>query len=184
VALQDVVRAVAADFAANGCPARVLFGKQYIAENDSPNRVVFVQTDDTYQPNTFGGRNPREVYVRNVGGEAHIWAAAPPQADASLQPFKDQEVLDALVNQVVLSLYNIDSGPGVTITNGSETQGVQLVRFGLAYVLRFTVQIPLLDIAFPDLGIDQDVKTWDEVSGVTADTTVALIDSLPPDESD
>jgi hypothetical protein len=184
MSLLNVVNAVRDDFVKSNCPARVLFGKQWSAENDAPNRVVFFPSEDTYQPDIFSGANPRPIYTRNVGGEAHLWAAAPPQADANQQPDKDQDVLDALVNQTALSLYNVSKGPGVTIVSGSQVQGVLLVRLGLAYVLRFTVQIPVLDIQFPKLGITSDVRTWAEINGATAVTTVELIDSPDEGESD
>lgn len=176
MSLQDVVRDVAEDFVARNCPALVQFGKQYLKQHSSPNRVVFVPAADTFDPALSNGLNPRCVYTRNVGCDVAIWAQAPKQADAALKPILDQDVLDALINQTALSLYTVCSGQGVTISGGDPRFEAVVLAAGGAYALHFTIEVPIVDIDFPDLGISAADLTWDVESGVTQDVTVTLIE--------
>lgn len=179
--LPALVKWVAEDFVRSKCPAQVVFGKEYLAENTSFNRVVFVPSSDSFPlPNTYPGRNPRDIYIRNVGCDAVIWAGAPPQADASEQRIADYSVLTALVNQTVLSIARAVSPPGVTFNSGTQRFEAVQLAYGAAYVLSFTIQVPIVDIQFPELGIDQDVFTWRVADPVSAELTP----DLDTDDSD
>ncbi len=188
--LEDLIDRVRQDFVESKCPAPVYFGKEYNDENAAPNRVVFWPTADT-----FGNANPAVIPFNGPGSdlqtlltifsgaECHIWAAAPPQADATQQLRADYGVLNALRNQVLLSLIRQAQGI-VALTGGDTRQVVIHDRLGLVYVVQFTVQIPVVDIDFPDGAITTDAFTWPLVSGVSADTTVTLVDPSEEDESD
>ena len=191
--LADVYRAVAADFRASGCPATVLFGLEFLAENAEPSRVVFVPTDDpAYMaplgiqgaglpaPDMSGGTNPFPVMRRAAGADVHIWGAAPRQEDGTQQLPRDYDALNALINQTALSLYRAQGlGGQLRIQGGRHTPTPAHMRRGFVYVMRIQVEIPILDIDFPCGAIDGSQKTWLTQDDVSANVTVEMRESLP-----
>lgn len=176
IGLLAVVSFVAADFEENGCQAKVLFGPAFVGKNAAPNQVVFVATSDTYGAPARIAQNPQAILTRNVGCEAHIWGAAPKQADSTQQYPTDQAVCDALVNQTLLSLTRANCPVGVQINTGTQRYDAINSALGAAYVLQFTIQVPVLRIRFPELGITEDVLTWRTVDPVEQDVTVDLVE--------
>lgn len=182
MAIQAVVEAIRQDFEKSGCPAKVLFGHRYLGQHDAPQRVVFVETSDTFEaPVSIGnvptGNNPRAILKRRVGFEAHIWAAAAEQPNGSSQHLSDDIFLDKLVNQVCLSLYNVAPGNNQSLSGQRKADDYQ--NRGIAYILKGTIDVPIVDIDWPSWGIDTNAKTWNLVSDVDADVTVQ---ELSPDQ--
>lgn len=181
--LDDVCSFVRDDFRASGCPARVLFGERFKAENAEPNRVVFIPRGDEYG-NTVStvlggsttGANPRAYMERRAGCDVWIWGAANANDLGEKQLSADYAVLNALINQTALSLYRAMGLGGVlTITGGKHDVNALVVNRGFAYTMSIRVAIPIVDIDFPCGCIDTNVFTWLLQDDVTADITVRAI---------
>ncbi len=194
MSLRDVARAVAVDFRNNSRPALVQFGTRFIAEHGEPPRVVFCPSaqPDRYGPplqiqspgplpqsaayvQSMGGANPRPIATRIVSTEIHIWGCAPsPLTPAVKQEDADQDGLDALINQTVLSLFKVAPGNNRSLT-GSQKQGPSHVRRGLVYVLNAIVEVPIVDIEYTGK-IDECDRTWTLVPVEQFNITVQQID--------
>lgn len=187
--LVDVVNFVAADFLESGCPARVFLGKEFLAENQDANRVVFVPSSDPHYVNSVSSVSreqitslnfARALMARMAGCEVHIWGAAAPIPGTD-QVRADYQVLNALINQTALSLYR-SSGLGhmCEFLGGSHLndRGVH-ERRGFVYVMRIAVQVPIVDIDFPVGAIDTSVFTWLLQNDVSALTTVETVAAVP-----
>lgn len=191
MSLEDVADYVRADFAQVGCPAEVLFGREYIEERGSPPRVVIVpsETPDKYEmpfatqtsgflPEAFTlgplqGINPKPIYRRIVTGSAHIWAAAPPSQNPAYNQRKlDQLALDCLINQTILSIKRACFGCQ-QILGGKQVQQVNQLNLGFVYVLQFTVEVPIVDVPFfPPGYIDESTRTYPELPVTGFDISV------------
>lgn len=177
-------------FRDHGCPAKVWFGSEYLAQHDSPLRVVWVPTSDVYEaPIATQGRgcppesmehgaNPRPIWLRWAGAELHIWGGAKEQNDERRQREKDQSVMDSLLNQVIVALQKTVTGY-FRLQGGKQMPAPHNVRKGFVYVLNIQVAIPIVDIDFPCDAIDTSAFTWLTESGVTGDITVQERLSLP-----
>lgn len=173
-----------------GCPAKVYFGKEYLAEHASPLRVVWVPTSDTFDPPiqnqgagwppvpSSNGANPRPIWIRWAGAELHIWGAAVEQEKETRQREKDQSVMDALLNQTIVALQKLVPGY-YKLQGGSQTPAPTAVRRGFVYVLKLQVAIPVVDIDFPCDAVDTTVFTWTTASTVVGDITVEERLSFP-----
>lgn len=158
--IEDVVNTIRKNFRANGCPAQVETGPQFIAENAAPPRVVFVPvpSGDTYEPplavqprygadpTTQPYQNPQSVATRWAAVEAHVWAAGVEQTDAEQQYMADRAALGALINQTFTALYDAAGFSFFRMQGGGEDTRTKLIRFGLLYIMRFQLAIPVLRI--------------------------------------
>lgn len=154
--LSDLTDALATAFAAYGCPAPVLFGEQFKDENFDGSRVVVCPAKDSfsgklasYTGATPAGKALRSFATRSQGAEITIFAAAPLNQDPLAQLRADHAALDALVNMTCLALSKVALGVTMS-TDGEIISGEAVhVRRGLTYVMSITVDVPLLDVAFP-----------------------------------
>lgn len=184
--IEDVVNVIRKNFRANGCPAQVEIGPQFVAENAAPPRVVFVPvtSGDTYEPplavqprygadpETEPYQNPRSLATCWAAVEAHIWACGVAQVDAQLQYAADRAALGALRNQTYQSLYYAAGMSFFRNVSGGELTKPGLVMMGIVYVMRFQIAIPVLEIPWvqqPPFGKDAAAKTgntWTNLPGV------------------
>jgi hypothetical protein len=183
--LHDVFEFVRTDFKNSGCPARVLFGEKFKAENAEPNRVVFVpRADGEYGTAVISaplGTNTRAIMRRDAGCDLWIWGAASSNSLGEAQLAADYNVLNALINQTALSLYRACGlGRVLTILGGQHDVNALLVNRGLAYTMRIKVSIPIVDIDFPCGCIDENVYTWLTQDDVTAQVTVNAMTPVVP----
>lgn len=191
--LLDVVKAVARSFEEYGCPAPVLHGNEHIAEHAEPPRVVFIPSKSPEKflpplaiqapgplPQTSawvenkGGSNPRQIARRLVTAEIHIWGGAPRQPDPKDQEDADQNALDALINQTVLSIHLVAPG------NDRSIQGRQLpnpnhVKRGLVYILDAVFEMPVIQVMFPPAVLDECRRTY-PMAHADGEVTVEEID--------
>lgn len=193
-AIPMLVELVARDFVDNHCPAKVLFGEEFVQRHDSPNRVVFMpskrgdsfpmpqqiqakgttpQSVDDWQ--AAGGANPNPVRTRVVGVSVVLWGRGPEQSDPSRQRSADQAALDLLVNQVVLSLREVAAG-NERFPKGVQSTELKDVRHGLSYQLEIDVEIPIVDVDFQPGFLSSDAFTY-ELEDATAEPTVEEIGS-------
>lgn len=188
--LIDVYDFVVRDFRASGCNAKVWFGAEHIAEHADANRVVFVPTSDAQyeapipsvhpQSKVANGQYARSMLTRVCGAEIHIWGAAGRSDLGEGQLRADYSVLNALINQTVMSLYRAAGFGKVGRFLGGRHQPSPLnVRRGFTYILNYQLAVPIVDIDFPCGPIDECVKTWLTEDGVSADITVNAITPVP-----
>lgn len=158
--LSDLADVMGRAFVASGCPVPVLFGEQWLDENFDGSRVVVCPSSDTFveklaggYAGTHSGHPLRSVATRRQGADITIFAAAPILEDRASQLRADHAVLDAIINMTVLALSKTASGvtyrgPGAFLND----EAVH-VRRGLTYVLSVSVDVPILDIPFPNIAI-------------------------------
>lgn len=189
--LPHLVDSIRADFEANLVPCPVLYGPDHIAEHASPMRIVVVPTSDNFGPPDYvqqvsfpdgdmaDGQNPRTIATRIEGGRANIWAAGTKQVDPTTQQRADYDALHLLINQFILSLHR--SNPGnYTLKGGSTVETTRVDRLGYVYELDFTVEVPIIDISWPQNINTPDLTTYTEETGVEQDSTIQM---LNPDGS-
>jgi hypothetical protein len=158
--IEDVINSIRRNFRTNGCPARVEIGPQFVAEHAAPPRVVFVpiKGGDSFEPPldtqpragaTLGQpyENPRQIRTRWAGVEAHIWAAGIKQTEPGLQYQADRAALGELFNQTYAALYEAAFGAYRDVSGGEES-GTKLIGYGLLYIYRFQLAIPVLQIPY------------------------------------
>lgn len=172
--LEDVVAAVARDFAMLRIPCDVRFDKQFLAENAAPPRIVVVPTTDKFGAPVQSagafvatmpkGANPRPLATRYAGGEANIWAAGVVQPNPEDQLSADYKALGVLLDQFVASLQRLVPGIYSLDGGGVEQDAAVVLGHGRLYRLQFAVQVPV--VAAP----------WDSVSGVVRQFTVQELD--------
>jgi hypothetical protein len=156
--IEDVVDTIRKNFRANGCPAEVEVGPQFVAENAAPPRVVFVpgaEGDSFEGPLTiqqrFGAtveqpyQNPRSVATRWAGAVVHIWGAGVKQTEPQLQNAADRAALGALLNQTISAIHEAGFG-SYRLLGGAVDTKTKLIGYGLLYLLRIQLAIPVLQI--------------------------------------
>ncbi len=182
--IEDAVDTVRKNFRSNGCPAQVDVGPQFIAEHGRPPRVVFVpgEEPDTFEPplavETRAGatptqpyQNPQSLATRWAGASVHIWAAGIEQTDAQLQNAADRAALGALINQTYSAIYEMGFG-WFRVGGGSVVTSPKLITYGLLYVMRVQIAIPVLRIPwvesapFGPQAATRTGNTWTNLPGV------------------
>lgn len=172
--LEDVVAAVATDFATLRIQCDVRFDRVFLAENASPPRIVVVPTADKFGPplqsvgpsvaTQFKGANPRPLWTRYAGAEAYIWAAGVLQPNEANQLTADYKALGVLLDQFVASLQRTVPGIYQLEGGGVEQDTGVIITLGRLYKLQFSVQVPVLPMP------------WDLVSGVVRQFTAVELD--------
>lgn len=183
--IEDAVDTIRKNFRANGCPAEVEVGPQFLAENGKPPRVVFVPGEE---PDTFENfvpmqvragstyavtpyENPQALATRWAGAAVHIWACGIAQTDAQLQNAADRAALGALINQTYSAIYEAVFG-SLRVSSGQVETKLKLVTYGLLYVMRVQIAIPVLRIPwvenapFGSGAATRTGNTWTNLPGV------------------
>lgn len=182
--IEDAVDTIRKNFRANGCPAEVVVGPQFIAEHGRPPRVVFVpgEEPDTFEPPlaiqvragatpTQPYQNPQSLAIRWSGAAVHIWAAGIEQTDAQLQNAADRAALGALINQTYSAIYEAGFG-SIRVSGGQVATSPKLITYGLLYVMRVQIAIPVLRIPwvenapFGPQAATRTGNTWTNLPGV------------------
>jgi hypothetical protein len=194
--IASIVPLVAREFADNGCPALVLYGEDNVAQHDFPLRVVFEPADPVKRPEKFkpplqiqavgdlpqtvaywqtvGGSNPRPVMTRVVMIEVVIWAQGAPQADPSRQRDADQDMLDALLNQTILAVWNVAHG-NFRVLAGRQLSSTKSMSAGLSYHLEIEWDVPVVDVPWAPV-IDERSRTW-PLEDASAAAEVQMLDA-------
>ena len=183
--IEDAVDTVRKNFRANGCPAEIEVGPQFVAQHGRPPRVVFVpgEEPDTFEnfvpmqvragstPALTPYENPQALANRWSGAAVHIWAAGIQQTDAQLQNAADRAALGALINQTYSAIYEMGFG-SIRITGGQVATKPALIEYGLLYIMRVQIAIPVLRIPwvenapFGPHAATRTGNTWTNLPGV------------------
>ncbi len=168
--ISDVYDSMVEAFRIYGCPAQVLLGEQYAWQHTGMLTVILWQTDDRYAPQipsvpqgpmtNMGAINPRPVATRKCGAVARLWATAPEQRDPVDQYRANLAYLDALINQTIVVLQQLTSGIYVAQGGRSPEGNAGSVIAGLGYDLAFSVDVPIIDTAWPAQALSDCTRTW------------------------
>ncbi len=137
---------------------RILLGRQHIAENSSPPRVVFVPLSSTFGPRSVSSRSnvagnmsaeqlyasqARSLATEKVTFEVHVWGLATSGDDDA--NFDATQVLYQQVirtaNLIATGRVGLGSGRWVEAESGAS----QVVRLGRGYVFELELETPVLD---------------------------------------
>jgi len=123
-------------------------GAQNVAAQDTPPRVVWVPTSDSYTGARLQRTEPRPVKTRNAGLSVHCWAG-------------DLAATAELVNDVVAALHQTAWG-NYQIKSGTWVEAA-LAAKGMAYVIELTIEIPITLIEARETvvtvaDVDADIK--------------------------
>lgn len=155
--LADVIEALRGVLDARSCPVPVYLGEQFLRDNAGCSRIVIVPMSDTYgpkspsvRPGTFGPTNPRAIATRITGATAHIWTFADLNStDASKIWTQNHRMMDALIQAFLASMDGVTFGT-MKVSGGTYVTDQAIHdALGIAYQLPFTVEIPVLDVAYP-----------------------------------
>ncbi len=182
--ISDLYDSVVEVFRRYGCPAAVYLGSQYQSQHTETLRVVIVQETDSYAPPLpslsplatqqymYGVINPRPVGTRKCGFFVELWATAPQQRDPQDQYRADLAYLDALINQFAVALQQTASGIHVLEGGQAGPGNGAAGSAGLGYVLRVSVDVPIIDAKWPAQQLSACTETWVH-RPATADITIA-----------
>lgn len=152
--ISDVITGVRAELAERGVPAEVLDGEEHLPRNNADGevgqRVVFIETADTYPPlgMTGSGKNPPAKLLRAAGAVVHIWGVS---AAADATPDDHRATTRTLLHQVLLAIRKAGGGSsnmGMEFTGGEWTRGGEN-RYGAEYVLQIVVKVPVVEEPWP-----------------------------------
>lgn len=189
--ISDLYDSMVRAFRAYGCPAPIYLGKQFADQHTGPFRVVLWQDADTFgqanpslpaaaQAATKQAINPRAVATRRCGVVANLWATAPVQRSAQDQYRADLAYLDALVNQVCVALQQLASGVFIMSAGMAAAGNDNADVAGLGYELRFSVDVPIIDAAWPAQQLSECTKTWIEAPATAEITIEKRVPPLDP----
>lgn len=110
-----------------------------LSEGDSYPRIVWVPVRDTYAPaEDHGGDgidNPKPLRTRMCVVQAHIWGA-------------DQDTVEAYLNLVASSIYDTVGPSNFDPVSGEWLAIETTEKAGAAYLLEFTLKVPLTHIPY------------------------------------
>lgn len=146
--MSDVVAGVKADLAAREVPVEVLDGKEHVARDGAGNRIVFVESTDTFAPVARPGGNPRPVLIRVAGAEVRIWGVAFGGKDAT--PADHRATTNNLIHQFILALHKTAgaSNLGYSVQSGQFNNEAEM-QFGAEYILNIVAMVPIVDVPWP-----------------------------------
>jgi hypothetical protein len=150
--LVDLVAGVEADLNANGYLPEVRLGKDVPAQEGDPveGRVVFWPKAVTLIPTARRvGGNPRQMAVWKQDLDIHIWKRAATQVDASTQFGADYDAAMVLTHAVIASLVREWTYGSLDLGQAIPQDETRTLVFGVEFILRATVWIPVRDVAWP-----------------------------------
>lgn len=136
--LVDLVAKVAESLPA----VTVRLGMEYLEENQSPPRAVFVPTEDVDLPPSKSaayGDMWRTVGSIGVGVEVHLWAAGAP---TDMDPYAHIRATEALRNQLLYVVHCICAG--AYQRQGGRWVDADVGQYGRGYVQRLQFAMPIV----------------------------------------
>jgi hypothetical protein len=145
MALMDVLEKMQEHLAQLSPGTVVKFGHAAIPENDPPPRVVLAPVDSAFKPPSqryvTGPGKPRALYTEAQDVVAHCWGA-------------DDRKAEAIRNAVIVAGRRTMPPSDFLLTaGGSERKPDKLTHAGVVRLLRFTVNLPVLEPASPSAAV-------------------------------
>ena len=143
-------------FAAIGEPCEVLFGQEYVKQDNSPRRIVFVEDRGKWSKDfAISGGNKGYTGSEMMGCLVHIWGAPAPRGDMAGAfsdadaPFHDTDDATLLRRRLINALAY--AGPGVIDGDAIVNANIPAdERYGQAYTLHFVL----------NQGVPRDAAIW------------------------
>ena len=133
MALAKIIETVVAAFNDGRTPpVQSFIGEKYIAQNDTPPRLVWIPTTDTFGPPVKVGANPKAYATRVAGVDCAVWG-------------EDLGKTEQMVNDLIVALHRECLSRGNYELRGAEwiTAG-ELTNNGIVYLLRLAIDIPIV----------------------------------------
>jgi hypothetical protein len=115
-------------------PVPSFIGEKYIAQNDTPPRLVWIPTADSFGPPVKVGANPKSYATRTAGLDCAIWGP-------------DLATTEAMANDLIVALHQQCLSRGNYELRGAEwiTAG-ELTNNGIVYLLHLAIDIPIVGV--------------------------------------
>jgi len=109
-------------------------GEKFIAQNDTPPRLVWIPTADSFGPPVKVGANPKSYATRVAGVDCAVWG-------------EDLAKTEEMVNDLIVALHQQCLSRGNYELRGAEwsTAG-ELTNNGIVYLLRLAIDIPIVGV--------------------------------------
>ena len=133
MALDGIIHAVVKAFN-DARPHRIpsFIGEKYVAQNDTPPRLVWIPSTDSFGPPVQVGANPKSYATRVAGVDCAVWG-------------EDLGRTEEMVNDLIVALHRECMSRGNYELRGAEwiTAG-ELTNNGIVYLLRLAIFIPIV----------------------------------------
>jgi len=133
VALDGLIHAVVKAFN-DERPHRIpsFIGEKYIAQNDTPPRLVWIPTTASFGPPVQVGANPKSYATRVAGVDCAVWG-------------EDLAKTEEMVNDLIVAIHQQCRSRGNYELRGAEwvTAG-EFLNNGIVYLLRLAIEIPIV----------------------------------------
>jgi hypothetical protein len=133
MALHEIIHAVVKAFNDTG-PLRIpsFVGEKYIAQNDTPPRLVWIPTTDSFGPPVQVGANPKSYATRVAGVDCAVWG-------------EDLAKTEEMANDLIVAIHQQCKSRGNYEVRGAEwvTAG-ELTNNGIVYLLHLAIDIPIV----------------------------------------
>ena len=113
-------------------PVPSFIGEKYIAQHDTPPRLVWLPTSDSFGPPVQVGANPKSYATRVAGVDCAVWG-------------EDLAKTETMINDLIVALHRECVSRGNYELRGAEwvTAG-ELTNNGIVYLLRLAIYIPIV----------------------------------------
>jgi len=107
-------------------------GEKYIAQNDTPPRLVWIPTTDSFGPPVQVGANPKSYATRAAGVDCAVWG-------------EDLAKTEEMANDLIVAIHQQCKSRGNYDVRGAEwvTAG-ELTNNGIVYLLHLAIDIPIV----------------------------------------
>jgi hypothetical protein len=112
-------------------PLPSFVGEKYEAGHGTPPRLVWVPTDDTFGAPVKIGANPKAVRTRHAGADCIVWGGS-------------LAATEQLVNDLVYAAHKALQHAWYSVDHGRWDSKGELTNQGIACVLGWTFQIPIV----------------------------------------
>lgn len=155
VSVVDFIEAVVARVNADRSdPIPSFIGKRYINQNDSPPRLVWIPTEDTFRAPDRTGGSPKVHLSRAAGLQVGVWGPLAPSAVPS--PEADLRGTEELLRIVLVALRatalvrhgdatpsSLDRPSILEIAGGEWVEPGEVMAYGMLFVLRLALRLPV-----------------------------------------
>lgn len=104
----------------------VYFSRNELNQEREADRVIWFPVRDDYTPTKHIGKNPLQIYSRDVTVEFHIYS-------------RDSNKLDEYINWLLVAIYEKTFEPQIIDLSGEWIDAGQNLQQGFAYILSVTI---------------------------------------------
>ncbi len=147
-------------------PIPSYIGEMYVNQNDSPPRLVWIPTTDSFGPPVRIGQTPRALRGRVAGLDCAVWG--PIDQPSPADPLADLTGTEELLRQVVVALHQemrarFGDGETLDISGAEWLQPGQITNRGMVCLLRLALKVPVL-VDAPTTGVVETITITKSIS--------------------